>query len=323
VKKAVLSNRIYINFEEELYKTLKQNLTYKIPSKIPGNPPETICLLKTIGDRFLTLPIGRTDLVPDDYIIVDKRINNPVEFPKFNYILRPSQQEIYDNISSNAIINADVSWGKTFMGIAIATKLQQKTLVIVHSINLMDQWVAEIKKTLKIRPGIVGGGKFTYKQPPITVATVQTLKNNINTLKDEFGFIILDEVHHCPAKSFSECVDTLKAKYKLGLTATLQRKDHLHVVIRDYFSNIVYRPPAENQMTPSVVIIRTDIPFSSNTRIPWANRVNQLCERPDYLDLVTSISERYADLGHIVLTVSDRVDFLTKCAKKSGDRSKN
>jgi superfamily II DNA or RNA helicase len=329
MKKAVLSNRIWVNFNEELYFKAKEELTYKIPSKIPGDPPITICLLNVIGNKFMTFPIGRQDLIPDDYEVVDNRVLNPVEFPEFKFELRKSQQQIHDVIQDNCLINANVSWGKTFTAIAIAHKLKQKTLVITHTVNLRDQWIKEVKKTMGIKPGIIGGVIFgktrktvvDYKNHPIVIANVQTLRKHINILKKEFGTVILDEVHHCPAKIFSDCVDGMCARYKIGLSATLRRKDFMHVVTPCYFSNEIYIPPKENLMTPEVIMVQSDIPFSSNNMIPWANRVNELCDRLEYLDLITSISNRMADLGHIVLLVSDRTEFLDRCNNRLGDRS--
>lgn len=321
MKKAVLSNRIFINFDEELYEKAKVELTYKIPSKIPGDPPTIECLLGKIGHDFLSFPIGRQDLIPDDYEVVDKRIYRPVKFPKFKYKLRDSQKMVYDVIDDNCLINANVSWGKTFTGIAIATKLRQKTLVITHTVNLRDQWVEEVKKTLGITPGIIGSGLFQIKDRPIVIANVQTLRKHINTLKNEFGTVILDEVHHCPAKIFSECVDGLRARFKIGLSATLRRKDYKHVLIPCYFSSKIYKPRVENQMVPEVVMVQTGIPFSSNQMIPWANKVNELVDRPEYLNLITGLAEGAADNGHMVLVVSDRTEFLDKCTYKSGDRA--
>ena len=52
----------------------------------------------------------------------------------------------------------------------------------------------------------------------------------------------MDEVHHAPAKIFNECVDGMMARYKIGLSATIRRKDFLHVLIPDYFSNTIYKP---------------------------------------------------------------------------------
>jgi len=321
MKKAVLSNRIWVNFDEKLYEKIKENLTYKIPSKIPNDPPTILRLYEVVGNKFLTFPIGRIDLIPADYEIVDKRTLNPVDFPEFKFELRPNQKLIYDAVDDNCLINANVSWGKTFTGIAIAHKLGQKTLVITHTVNLRDQWIEECKKTLGEKPGVIGSGLLDYKKHPIVISNVQTLRKHINTLKNEFGLVILDEVHHAPARIFTECVDGMKSRYKIGLSATIRRKDYLHVVIPDYFSKTIYRPPRENQMTPEVIMVQTDIMFSSNNMIPWANRVNELCDRPEYADLVTSLANRFADLGHMVLVVSDRTEFLDRCVNRSGDRA--
>ena len=81
MKKAVLSNRIWVNYDEELYQKVKESLTYEIPSKVPNDPPVIKRLYSVIGHKFLTFPIGRIDLIPSDYTIVDKRTINPVEFP--------------------------------------------------------------------------------------------------------------------------------------------------------------------------------------------------------------------------------------------------
>ncbi len=126
MKKAVLSDKIWMNFTPELYEMVKLSCTYKIPSKIPGDPPTIRRNYTVVGNKFITVPIGKQDIIPDEYEIVDKRILNPVEFPEFKYTLRKSQQDVHDDISDNCLINADVSWGKTFTAIAIAKKSGQK-----------------------------------------------------------------------------------------------------------------------------------------------------------------------------------------------------
>jgi superfamily II DNA or RNA helicase len=313
-----------MNFDDELYENIKENLTYKIPSKVPGDPPTIKRLYSIMKHRVITIPIGRQDLIPDNYEIIDKRTKNPAEFPEFKFTLRDDQQVIFDQVEDNCLINANPSWGKTFTAIAIAKKLGQKTLVITHTVNLRDQWIDEVKKTMNAQTGIIGGVK---KKPVfnhnsfMTIANVQTLRKHIRTLKDEFGLVIMDEVHHAPASIFEQCIDGLNSRYKIGLSATLKRKDYMHIVIPDYFNNKVYVAPRKNQMKPEIFIVQTDIPFSSNNMIPWANRVNQLVERPEYAELVTALAGRFADLGHIVLVVSDRTEFLDRCTNRSGDRA--
>jgi superfamily II DNA or RNA helicase len=310
--KVVLSNKIFIEYDKELHKKLKKELTYKVPSKMFGEPPETITTLSRIGKKALCIPIGRTDLIPKDAVIIDKRIKNSVDFPKFKFTLRDRQAEVYDDIKDNCLINANTSWGKTFTGIAIATKLGCKTLVIVHTAALRDQWVKEVRKTLGIEPGVIGGGVYNIDSP-IVISNIQTLRTRAKELREVFGTVIVDEVHHTPAKVFQVTLNTLSARYKIGLSATLERKDFLHIVLPDYFGSKVYTPPEENQMVPSVLAIRPGIDFSSNMMIPWATKVNELVAKPEYKKIITDLAQGYADKGHKVLVVGDRTEFLDRC----------
>ena len=132
--KAVISNRIYLDVTEKYKEELNKTLTYTIPSYNPTDPPLVIKNMARIRSNLVSIPVGRTDLIPEDYEIVDKRQDIPVELPEFKFELRESQREVYDAIEDNAIINAWVSWGKTFTGLAIAGKLGQKTLVVTHTV---------------------------------------------------------------------------------------------------------------------------------------------------------------------------------------------
>ena len=125
--KAVISNRIYLQCTPAMKTSIDKELTYIIPSHNPTDPPQVITNMGIIREDLISIPIGRVDLIPKNFFITDKRITVPVDFPEFKYDLRPSQQEVYDIVDDNCIINAWVSWGKTFTGLAIAGKLGQKT----------------------------------------------------------------------------------------------------------------------------------------------------------------------------------------------------
>lgn len=310
--KAVLSNRIYLRRTEELHDSLIEELTYALPPRMPGNPPEMYCDVTRVNDNILTIPIGRTDLIPESYEIEDKRIYKPVEFPKFKYELRPAQADVVDDITDSCLINANPSWGKTFTGIAVASKLGQKTLVVVHTEALRKQWIAEVKKTLGIKAGEIGGGKNNTK-PIMVIATMQSLRNRMQEVRDKYGTIILDECHHLPASVFKSIIDACRARYKIGLSATLWRKDGKHVMLGDYTGTKVYTPPDENRVQSNIVIVKSGIPFSSDPKKPWAVRVNELMQRHDYMELVVNLAQAHVQLGHKTLVVGDRVAFLETC----------
>ena len=310
--KAVLTNRIYLDFREDLYHKVKEELTYKIPSKMHGTPPKIIRMYNTIGKGLvISIPSGRIDLIPKDYEVIDKRTTVPEVFPEFAFTLRDDQQKIYDSVTGSCLINANPSWGKTFTGIAIAAKLKQKTLVIVHTTALRDQWVEEVEKTLGFTPSVIGGGKFDTRGS-LVISNIQTLRKHANELKDTFGTILVDEVHHAPSKVFSDTLNTFRSKNKIGLSGTLKRKDFMHVVLPDYFSKDILVAPNNNQMVPDIHIYKTGIHFSSNPMVPWAMKVNELVERQEYKDFIFGIAKAYAERGHKVLVLSDRTEFLNQ-----------
>ena len=316
--KAVISDRVYLEVLPHQQQKIDKELTYSIPSFKYGDPPLIIKNMATIRQGLVAIPAGRLDLIPADHEITDKRTDKPVEFPEFNLTLRPSQQEVYDDIEDNSIINAWVSWGKTFTALAIAGKLGQKTLVVTHTLALRRQWEVECEKVFGFIPGIIGSGKFKIDSP-IVIGNIQSLYRKIPQIRQEFGLVILDEMHHVSSPTFSRIIDKNCARYKIGLTGTLQRKDGRHVVFRDYFGNNIYKPPKENFMEPKVHILPMDIRFMDGNAIPWANRINELAYNPEYQHSVAMTASSYAAKGHKVLVVSDRVDFLKNCANLTGD----
>ena len=317
--KAVLSNRIYMEVNSSYQSYIDKELTYSIPPRRPTDPPIFIKNMGVIRAGLVSLPIGRMDLIPEDYEVVDKRNDVSIEPLDFKFTLRDSQQAVYDEVFDSCIINAWVSWGKTFTALAIANKLQQKTLIVTHTLTLRAQWEKEIQKVFGVAAGVIGSGRFETDSP-FVVGNVQTLYRNIDKITKEFGTLILDEMHHVSSPTFTRIVDASRARYKIGLTGTMQRKDGRHVIFRDYFSDKVLKPPKENYLTPRVDIVKSGIRFIDGN-VDWASRVNALAYNWEYQNMIALLAANYAARGHKVLVVSDRVDFLKSCARLVGDNA--
>ena len=153
------------------------------------------------------------------------------------------------------------------------------------------------------------------------IGNTQTLYRNIDKIRKEFGTVILDEMHHVSSPTFSRVLDTNYCRYKIGLSGTIERKDGKHVIFRDYFSPNVLKPPKENFMAPVVNILHSEIRFLDGSRIPWANRVTNLASNEEYRHTISMLAAAYAQKGHKVLVVSDRVAFLKRCAELTGDKA--
>lgn len=272
--------------------------------------------------KLISIPVGRKDLIPDNYEIIDKRTTVETYFPEqvdsFIDKLRDSQKEGYKLVKDNYIINAKPGWGKTFTAIAIATKLLQKTLVVVHTVGLRVQWENEVRATLGIEPGVIGSGKYNIDSS-IVIANVQSLNKVMPKIRHAFGTVIIDECHHTPASTFLNLLDKSTARYKIGLSGTLQRKDGKHVLMFDYISHRTYVPPKENVMDPLILVYKSEIKIPGNHLMPWANRINKLVSLTSYKNTVKRFADAQAERGHNVLIVSDRIDFLHELADGDDD----
>ena len=93
--KAVLSNRIYLTVDEKLESMIDKQLTYKIPSYNPLDPPQVIKNMGFVRAGLVTMPIGRLDLIPSNYEIVNKRRTVPVKFPEFKLLRNNKKRQIF------------------------------------------------------------------------------------------------------------------------------------------------------------------------------------------------------------------------------------
>lgn len=326
--KAIISNRIYIEkLTPEQLKQITDSLTYELVKntfqRLPNgklNPKKQVEYLKSyklLPGNIITIPQGRADLIPEGYEVLDKRVLNEVPFPNPKFPLRESQLEVYDKVDDTCFINAKVGWGKTFTALHLARKLGQKTLVITHTVALRDQWVKEAKELFGIPIGIIGSGKFDIEDHCIVVANIQSLVKYITQISREFGTVILDEAHHVPATTFTEVIDSLYARFRIGLSGTMDRKDGKHVLLTDFFSDRVHKPPVDNTLEPIVHIMRPGVYLEPG--LAWAQKINKLLYDKDYQEFVANLSLRLISEGHSVLIIASRVEFLERVKDLIGE----
>lgn len=318
--KAIISNRIYLDVTPELQYTLVKALTYKIKKNIPGathfSQFEIIKNYKLIGKTVISIPVGRQDLIPENFEVIDKRILHELPFPNPKLELRESQQDVFDQVDDTCFINAMVGWGKTYTALHIARKLGQKTLIVCHNTMLRDQWAEDVEKLFGMKAGVIGSGIFDIDHS-IVVGNIQTLTKIVMQISKEFGTVIIDEAHHCPASTFTAFIDGMYARYKIGLSGTMSRKDGKHILFKDFFGPKLYQPPASNTMTPRVQIVKTGIALAQGE--PWVKKMNILQYDPDYQAVIARIAHLQIQKGHKVLIIADRVEFLQQVGELIGE----
>lgn len=295
----------------ELQKELVAKLTHKIPQYRDDLPPKIICTARVARPGVMSIPSGRIDLIPSDYTVINKRMYDFEDFPEFKFKLRENQQAVHDEVDSDCFINANTSWGKTFTGLAIAGKLEQKTLVIVHTLALLHQWVAECEKVYGFTPSLISSGKIDTSKL-ITIGNIQTLQRvPREKIIKAFGTIIVDECHHVPSRTFSTILDANHAAYKIGLSASDRRKDGMHVIFPDFFSGRIFKPIEENRLVPEIHRVKFPVRVADGHQ-PWAAKINDLAHSEEYQKLLALTAASYASKGHKVLVVASRTKLLER-----------
>ena len=176
-------------------------------------------------------------------------------------VLRDYQEKAMENWSKSSMrgcIVLPTGAGKTVLGIRAIEQINSSTLVVVPTIDLMDQWTQVLKKYLKYegeekknfsskensdssqtKIGNLGGGRDDIQQ--ITVATYDSAYLRAPYIGNQFELIIFDEVHHLPAPGYRLIAEQFIAPYRLGLTATIEREDGLHDLLPKLVGGIVFQ----------------------------------------------------------------------------------
>ncbi|WP_292486986.1 DEAD/DEAH box helicase family protein [Methanohalobium sp.] len=162
-------------------------------------------------------------------------VPNPVPCPELKELydddiqLRDYQQDAISSWIQNnyqGVIVLPTGSGKTIIGLEAIAYCNTPVIVVVPTIDLMEQWCSILSKAFSIEIGSLGGGKKDIQ--PITVSTYDSAYIHAEKIGNQFNFIIFDEVHHLPAEGYRTIAEMFIAPYRMGLTATYEREDGLH-----------------------------------------------------------------------------------------------
>ena len=163
------------------------------------------------------------------------------------YRLREYQQEALDawqEAGGLGVVELPTGAGKTVLAIAAMAELGVPTLVVVPTVDLLDQWRRELESEFDVPVGQFGGGEQCRR--PITVSTYDSAYLKADNVGGGFGLVVFDEVHHLGGEGYREIARLLAAPARLGLTATFERPDGAHEMITDLVGPRVYSLDADD-----------------------------------------------------------------------------
>lgn len=247
--------------------------------------------------------------------------------------LRDYQQATGEKILNHIKINLScicslyTGWGKTFLALWLASKLKCKTLIIVHTRTLLDQWCIKIKEFLNIDAGIIQQSNVNVDSF-VCVGMIHSLciRDYSKCITDCFGFVIFDEVHHMPSEFFSNIFYKIAIKYSLGLSATLKRADGLSKVLNWFLGEtaVELKQVSEIPQIEFYKFIPTNIfeeKFMNNGKVNTPAMINDICDNEERNLFIENIIRKLYSNGRKILILTDRRNHCLNLLNKVNDLS--
>jgi superfamily II DNA or RNA helicase len=331
--KMILSNKLFLQkVPEELRQLLMKRLEIPNPKWIEnermgrwnGNTSQTLNFYEHDSHGGLIIPRGYIRKVilscrhrNITYELIDNRRKlASVDF-NFHGSLRPYQQSAVQKLLSKdfGTLSFPTGSGKTVVGLYLIAKRKQPSMVVVHTRDLMFQWMEKVTEFLNIPAdeiGMIGGGKFLVGER-ITLAMVQTLYKCAADISQKIGFLLIDECHRAPSRTFTEAVTAFDSKFMLGLSATPWRRDKLSKLIFWHLGDLHYQlERAElvksGDVLPAEVIVReTNFKPYHDPSIEYSQMIAELVADDDRNRMIAQdVANEARDHSGVSLVLSDR-----------------
>ena len=160
-------------------------------------------------------------------------------------VLRPYQEKSLRKMFGNGrarsgVIVLPCGAGKSLVGVTACCTVRKKAIVLCNSGVSVEQWKQQFKMWSTADDSMICRFTSDAKDKPMGCSVLVTTFNMIThtqrrsweaeqTMKwiqeQEWGIMVLDEVHTIPAKMFRRVLTQVQSHTKLGLTATLVRED--------------------------------------------------------------------------------------------------
>lgn len=329
--KITIANELQItDAPEPLLKKIRDTFTIENPrwidndkmSRWNGGTDHWLTFYKNHAGR-LAVPRGTMGLIlffckemGIRYQIIDQRWTlPPIDFT-FAGVLKDFQQQAVTDIVSRdfGVLQAPTGSGKTVMALSIIAARRQPCLIVVHSKELMDQWIERIEQFLGIPQeeiGIIGNGKMKIGDC-ITVGIINSIYPIAREIKNHFGHVVVDECHRCPSRTFTEAVTAFDCKFMLGLSATPYRRDGLSKLIGWHLGRKIEVKPADltkADIILDVEVIARETMFTSSydASEEYTRVLSELAEDADRNQIIAADVIREAtNGGGICLVLTDR-----------------
>ena len=294
-----------------------------------GNTPKFLYLYEVHGDEII-LPYGTLKqiqpMIKDALVQSDFKPSVSINYGQ-PVPLYPYQEKAVKMVKNSyyGIMVSKAGSGKTQMGIALIKEFGGRALWLTHTADLLRQSQERAERYMdssligKITEGKVSIGKG------VTFATVQTMcKLDLSQYKDMWDVVIVDECHRVAGtptqmSMFAKVLNSLAARHKYGLSATVHRADGMIQATFALLGDIVYTVPdeavADKVMQVGIKPIGTGVKIgreclNTDGTLNYAKLISYLCD--DHLRNMVIRNQIMQNSDKSCLILSDRLEHLER-----------
>lgn len=183
---------------------------------------------------------------------------------------RPYQEEAiaeWERARRCGVVVLPTGAGKSLVAQMAIERAGRSALVVVPTLDLMNQWYDLLLSSFDAEIGLIGGGYFELGA--LTVTTYASAFRFMERLGDKFGFVIFDECHHLPGGNYRYAAEFSLAPFRLGLTATPERGDGEEDALEQLIGPTVFRREAREmagEYLSDYTVVRLRVELSPSER---------------------------------------------------------
>lgn len=314
---------------------LRERFTFT-PSRPPGTPihvrPSPVPLWKSFHDFFIVprdmellreLSQSNSSIADEQDVVFASPENPKVGFSKS---LDPERNQTLavgkciemltsHPLGGGCVLSLPPGFGKTACALYISSNVATRTLILVHTSVLAAQWKDRVESFLENAVPVVITSQMS--SPNLTKAThviallqtivAHTKKGKTGWLENLHDMVIVDECHHICARTLCKVIETVGSRYRLGLSATLARKDGLDSILACLLGPIAFQCERHDEPNLTVRVIRHRAGGAGHFALSYVESVNAIASDASRQNVVVEVVVNLFHKKKHIIVLSDRL----------------
>jgi len=164
-------------------------------------------------------------------------------------------EKLREEGADKGLVISATGTGKTFLSAFDVKRVDPKRMLfIVHRRTIAQKSLESYRAIMPDKTMALYSGAGREDSADYLFATIQSIANDLKKFKlDSFDYIVIDETHRAEAATYQKVMSYFKPFFMLGMTATPERTDGIHVFSL-FDHNIAYEIRLHQALKESMLV---------------------------------------------------------------------